>query len=253
MWLDNKLVTYIYLLLHEPDGGIPHCYVGKADDPWKRAEDHVKESLKGGGTPKRNWIRKLVKQGQSFVTSVLEQVTEDVWQERESYWIAHFRNLGYKVFNSTNGGEGMKDPGPELRKKRSEQFRKMWADPEYRKKRTEASIKRFKDPEFIEKMRKFNKKRCNDPEHRKKLSEQFKDLWEDPEYRKRMEEIRKRVHQSQEYREKMRGINGKRCRDPENRKRVSEQTKKRWADPEYKKRVSEAIKAGQKRKREAKS
>lgn len=229
-------MTYIYLLC-EPDGETPR-YIGKANNPWKRAEGHVKEALGGKNTHKCCWIRKLFKQGQSFVTMVLEKVTEDKWQERESHWIAHYRSLGYEICNATDGGEGLKNPSEETRKKIAEEARRItkerWKDPEHRKKVLESVRRAFADPEYRKKRSENSKRMWEDVEFRRKQSEAATKMWEDPKHRE--------LRQSVEYKKKQSLSQKKRFEDLEQRKHRSENQKKLWEDPEYRKKMVEVHK-----------
>jgi hypothetical protein len=51
---------------------------------------------------------------------ILEIVEEGTsWEERERYWIAFGREAGWSLTNMTEGGDGLKDPSPEVRAKLS--------------------------------------------------------------------------------------------------------------------------------------
>ena len=82
-----------------------------------RLKDHYFEK---GNTPKNAWLKKLKKLGLRPKTKTLEHVNKDNWQERERYWIALHRQVGFNMKNTLPGGEH----GPILRgQKHSEKHR----------------------------------------------------------------------------------------------------------------------------------
>lgn len=64
-----------------------------------------------------HWICSLKKIDLWPTIQLLEEVSTSNWQEAEQRWIAHFRNAGARLTNSTAGGDGMIDPTPEVRAK----------------------------------------------------------------------------------------------------------------------------------------
>lgn len=96
---------YIYALI-DPDTGETR-YVGKATIPESRLQGHVFTSC----TPwvqenveKGAWIRELAGRGKVPITKILETVTEENWQARECYWIAHCKSSGNRLTNRKPGG-----------------------------------------------------------------------------------------------------------------------------------------------------
>lgn len=76
-----------------------------------------------------HWIRKLASCSVEPVISTLETGKGDGWQEVERKWIKHFRDMGTRLVNGTDGGEGV-DLTPEARVK----FLAAVHSPEYRAK-----------------------------------------------------------------------------------------------------------------------
>ncbi len=69
-------------------------------------EDRLKAHLADkGNTPKIDWIKKLKRLNLVPAIEKLEDVTEENWQDRERFWIAYFREAGFKLKNYTDGGE----------------------------------------------------------------------------------------------------------------------------------------------------
>lgn len=126
------LPVVIYVLC-EPDGTTVR-YVGKTTNPRKRYSQHVYSTEK---THRACWIRSLRKRGERPVMRVIETVPDDVsWQEREKYWIAHYREIGANLTNGTDGGDGV-----------------VGLSDEARERIIASSIGRPKSPETLEKMR----------------------------------------------------------------------------------------------------
>lgn len=75
-------------------------YVGKSINATRRLADHMRTARNGGKTHRDCWIRSLNCRPNLIV---LEEVTEENWQDREKFWIASYPNLT----NHTAGGEGI--------------------------------------------------------------------------------------------------------------------------------------------------
>ena len=95
--MDKK--TFIYGLYSEDDGIIR--YVGKADDPAYRLRRHIHQR-NNSKTHKNCWIKKLLLEKKGIGYKILEEVDNDIWPEREKYWISQFDNL----VNTSKGGLG---------------------------------------------------------------------------------------------------------------------------------------------------
>ncbi len=95
------------------------------------------------------------------------------FNEREVYWIAEYKRRGFRLTNSTAGGEGLKDAASDVRakigKSSTERLTKYWSDPAY-KKRVGKSISTSHST----------------PEYRKKLSDDAKRRWANPEFKARV-------------------------------------------------------------------
>lgn len=97
-------INYIYGLADPLSGNIR--YVGKSYDPNSRYRMHLK--IKEPKTHKEFWIVSLKKLGLLPELVILETTTELQAAEREIFWIAEYRSLGFKLTNSTDGGEGVR-------------------------------------------------------------------------------------------------------------------------------------------------
>lgn len=80
-------------------------YVGKSINPKRRFEQHKYVSFKIGhhtyNTPKSRWFRKKMNQ---IYFSIIEECSNETWEEREAFWIEHYS--ANSLLNCTNGGEG---------------------------------------------------------------------------------------------------------------------------------------------------
>lgn len=91
-------------------------YIGYTEKTLnERLAYHIKESanLKSNNTHKINWIRHLLSLELKPEIHLIE-LTDDY--SREIFWIAKMRNLGEKLTNGTDGGDGRKGPLPQSAK-----------------------------------------------------------------------------------------------------------------------------------------
>ena len=96
--------TYIYVLKC-PEGNIR--YVGKTNNPKKRLSSHISEAKKGKGRRYvLNWIHSLLSKSLIPSMEIIEICTEENWQEREKYWVEHYRNIIPNLCNNADGGLG---------------------------------------------------------------------------------------------------------------------------------------------------
>ena len=112
-------IMFIYTLSSssEPDN---IRYVGKANNLKDRLRRHIgKYYLNLEINYKNNWIKSELSKGNKILINELELVDESNWIEREKYWIEQLKQWGFKLVNTTIGGEGILLT-KEIIKKRSE-------------------------------------------------------------------------------------------------------------------------------------
>lgn len=99
-------------------------YIGKANNPKSRLRQHIYDAIHfiNEGTHTLNWIRKLLRSGERPNLEVLEEVSEDKWQEAERKWIRICRSFGYRLTNTVEGGIAP-EVTEEIRRKISEKKR----------------------------------------------------------------------------------------------------------------------------------
>lgn len=91
---------------------------------------------------------------------------------------------------------------PEYRQKRSELFKKSWADEDKRKKQSETLKKAYENPEMRQMQSNAVKKHWT-KENRQKQSERLKQAYENPEYKQKISESSKAMWSSEGFKEKM--------------------------------------------------
>lgn len=111
--------TFIYALKELAPGEFQSStirYVGKANDPYRRFEEHCWSRCT---SHLGNWVRSLSGRGCSLQLEILDEVPESQWQFWEREYIRVFRVLGFNLVNGTDGGEGISNPSSETRGKMS--------------------------------------------------------------------------------------------------------------------------------------
>lgn len=134
MSLFASRTTFIYGLRDPSTGKVR--YVGKSDNPDFRFYLHRWDAEHRPSRRLHSWIRSLKKKGIEPELFVIEECSIVEWEERERFWIAHYRAQGVDLVNHTAGGEGLCDPSPEVRAKMSARQRGKKRSPEEVAKRT---------------------------------------------------------------------------------------------------------------------
>ncbi len=159
--------TFIYVLL-DPRSGLIR-YVGKSDNPKWRFTKHLKDLR---STYRTRWVQSLLARGLKPILEVIDEVPLAEWQFWEREYIRVFRLVGMRLANTTEGGDGMFNPTPEVREKlrRSRAMQKM---PPISPERRAAVSARFRgkplSKEHREKLRDNSLKRTNLTERMDKI------------------------------------------------------------------------------------
>jgi hypothetical protein len=118
---------FIYVL-KEPENGEVR-YVGYTINLHQRFLDHFKPSRFLHGTRRDRWLKRLMILGRKPILEILEIGEGLDWANAERKWIKHFRMVGARLTNHTNGGEGI--PGrrhsKETRRKQRESITEIWS------------------------------------------------------------------------------------------------------------------------------
>ena len=101
--METKTTIYALFGPREPD---EIRYVGKALNLRDRIYAHKADAKRGTKRYVYNWIRKLQSQEVEFEAKVLEIVMGDSWADRERHWVSYYKELGHKLTNLSEGGEG---------------------------------------------------------------------------------------------------------------------------------------------------
>ena len=100
-----KNLVNIYSIEY-PEGNIR--YIGKTkllvED---RLLQHMKAAKCGVKSYSKDWLRSLLKQGNTPVIKTLDIVDESDWQFWEIYYISLYKSWGFSLTNHTVGGEGI--------------------------------------------------------------------------------------------------------------------------------------------------
>lgn len=124
----------IYALIDPRDNIIK--YVGLTTDGFSRIRDYYSKKLKDK-TKKANWVRKLKSLGLCFGVQYLEYcASEGELKLAEIKWIKYYRDLGYALKNTTDGGDSVHRCSYTEEEKRaiSERNKVIFGTPEIREK-----------------------------------------------------------------------------------------------------------------------
>jgi group I intron endonuclease len=125
------MVHYIYSLSHPLTNEVR--YIGKTINIKRRYKQHLYDNRVK--SHKGSWIQSLKSQGLKPIMEIIEECTDQNWEDREKYWIEKFDNLT----NMKKGGNGGDD------------------------------YKRYVSEESIEKIRQANLGKVFSKEHRDKI------------------------------------------------------------------------------------
>lgn len=259
-------MDFIYALVDPRDNQIR--YIGKTDNPERRLAMHMRDK---DICHRTNWLKGLIAVGSKPAMTIIEEVAEgQSWEDRERHWIAHYRSLGCKLTNMTDGGEQGPDcTGKKLPK--SEQWRKNITamlternkSPKMREISRQSGLKnkgRKKSQETIEKHRQWmTGRKIHTDETKKALAERNKtrdynpdimknnsrELWDDPVKGSEMRAKLIERNKSKEFRE----IVSKKAKERNTSEVMRERSKSAWDDPikgaELRKQIKERNKARQ--------
>lgn len=171
---------FIYALVDE---NLIPFYVGQTNNMLRRFETHIYESTRTGFKVHKK-IRKLIRNKQYFSMSMIEVCEKEKLDDKEIFWIAKFKSLGYKLCNLTDGGKyfnGMDKKCLEklhkgrLGQKRSEETKAKMSKAQKGKKRSEETKAKLREAwktrpahtqETLEKMRKSSTGKINIKKYR---------------------------------------------------------------------------------------
>lgn len=107
-------------------------YIGKSIRPRERLVNQCNER---SNTHRCHWIQSVLTKGKRPIQVILEGLHDnDDWQSAERWWIAYARSEGWRLTNTTDGGDGV----PGLSGESKERMLKTWIG---RKHKPESLIK----------------------------------------------------------------------------------------------------------------
>ena len=121
--------TYIYALHCPIDKTVR--YVGKSVNPQERLEQHLYFAKTGRANHHAaRWIRKVLSAGLQPILDVFYEVQPDEdWRDVERFWIAEAESFGWKLTNTTAGGDGVEITCPKALAAWKAAVRERWQDP----------------------------------------------------------------------------------------------------------------------------
>lgn len=161
-------------------------YVGKTTNPEKRLKSHVSAARTNAYKHHTSaWIRKLLSVGLEPHMEIIETVPEgESWQEAERAWIAKALIKGWRLTNSTAGGEGLDYICPKAaavyRANLSAAMTELWNRPERRKEAQLRSIAAWADPEVTARRKASQEAARATPETKARYRESGKEIGSRP-------------------------------------------------------------------------
>lgn len=162
-------------------------YIGKSSRPERRMRCHVNDAIRMvADHHNARWIRKLIAAGREPVLVELLKVPPDFdWDAIERFIIAAARSFGFRLTNSTAGGEGFDLIDADASRKWITNLRASNKRPEVIARKTEASRLRAADPNDRLARSAGCKRRYEDPAQRAALSIKHKAQWSDPAWKEK--------------------------------------------------------------------
>ena len=180
----KKFYTYAHYRSDNLNAGPFYIGKGRASRAWKTV----------GKGRSSFWQRTVAKHG-LHVEIIAEWPTEQEALDHEMLLISCFRSMGVKLTNLTDGGDGMRNPHPDVRSKIASAAKKQWQDPHQRA----LLIERQSSEEARRKKSESLRRAFARPESRAKRAASAERLWEDQQHKAMMLSI----WNSREHKEKM--------------------------------------------------
>jgi group I intron endonuclease len=160
----------IYKIINKIDDKI---YVGQSDNPRRRFRDHLNEAK---NKPKNQctYLNNAINfhGPENFVLEIIEEVSLELVNEREIYWILELKSKSPNGYNLNDGGTGQRNPSQETRDKMSLSQKDKPKSEETKKNMSVAALNRSdaNKQAHIERLRIMNENKVYDDEYRAKLS-----------------------------------------------------------------------------------
>jgi len=217
----------------------------------KRLASHINDAkFNRNKCHRTNWINSVVRDGRTPTLEIIEEVAAPhTWQDRERYWIAEYRRLGFDLCNQSSGGEG--SPGvlksAETRAKLSAASKGRMQSPETKARRSASCKGRKVSPVILKKIRETVANRS--PERRAEIAAKMAAARVGMKHSMASRQKMRKSHlgilrgkHSEETRAKIGAGNKGRRMSAEQRAKLSMAITKRMADPDIRRQISEKLK-----------
>lgn len=245
-------MIYIYGLKCPLAGTIR--YIGKSTNPTARYNAHVGGSVRGDyNHHTARWIRKLRRSGQSPELIILYTVGDgERWQDVERRFIASAEENGWKLTNSTRGGEGLdyrnEEDSKRYRAKLSKSLKELWNRAERRAEATARNLAVWANPILAERKIKAIKLAATRPEVQARYSAAGREIASRPDVkRRRTQKLIEQWANPEKRAARLAAF------DAVVRAKMSASAKAKWADPEKTKKWFESRRSPELRARMSQS
>ena len=187
-------------------------YVGKTKKSLnERLSAHLSNYFLESKTHKNNWVKSLLCDDIKPLISLIEEVSEEDWIQKEIFWIKYYRDLGYNLTNSTDGGEGMLNITDDIREKLSKANSGI-NNPNYGKKRSKETNDKINEVRVIK----------HSEETKKIISEKLSGIPRSEETKKKISDSNKGKIVSEETKKKLSDANKGKIISDETKEKLSE-------------------------------
>ena len=194
--MEKERLATIYVLRDPTTNEIR--YVGKTFHKLKyRLQQHIADRF--GKSHRSRWINKIINSGLSPIIESVEDNISD-WQNRERFWIKFYREMGIRLVNQTDGGEGFSPWTDERRLKQSERMKSIMSTDEAKN----------RSREIGKALGKKSKGRKTSPERNKKVSNALYVRWSSEESRKKQSRKLKEFYSNADNKNKVFSIESRR-------------------------------------------
>lgn len=198
------------------------------------------------------WLRALIGEGLKPEIVILHEVTEgERWQDIERSFIASAVDRGWKLTNSTAGGEGLDYLNPEddarYRANLSRSLKEVFNRPEMVERQRAISRATAANPELLAKRNAAIREAYKNPSSRARVAAASRATGAKPEVKAARSDKGKAAWQQPDYRATLTAARN----DPDFVAAQAERLRDRWADPEHREKLNAARWTEEKRREQA--
>ena len=261
MQFTSDTLTHVYALVDASDQEEPR-YIGITRNLARRLAQHIRTARTSPDCRAR-WIRQVLRAGGQIQIRSLALAANQVSVRLETEYIEAYRRSGYRLTNSTIGGQGGQLRTAEARQRHSVRMKAVFADETIRRHVSDGLKKTYANPEMKRRVSDKMKEAWADPERRKRYIAGFdrrhRDTWlqnlkaalNSPMVQSRRSASMRAAWQNHEIRQRRLASMFTARNRPDVRQKISDAHKRRFADPEERRKQSERMKLAWARKRES--